>query len=386
MSRARAYLDHNATAPLRPAVAAAMARALTLPGNPVLGPRGGSRRPRRVEAARGAGRRARWAPGPSRWSSPAAGPKPRMPSCRALCGGAAAAAPRGSSRARPSTPASRRAIASRTGPSRSCRSTADGVIDLRVAGDAPRGAGGPAASWSRSRPPTTRPASIQPLADVAALARAHGRALVHTRRRAGGRQDPPRHAGARPRRADAVGAQARRRRRASARWCSRDGVTLDAAFLRGGGQERGLRGGTENLPAIVGFGEAAEIAARPSIGEAARLVGPARPDRGRRARPRARRRGVRRGRPAPAQHAQRSRCRAWTPPAALIVSRSRRRRGVVGLGLLVRQGRALARARRDGRRAGPRRRRAARQPRLEHGGRGCGMLPRRLRTGLAAPI
>ena len=32
------------------------------------------------------------------------------------------------------------------------------------------------------------------------------------------------------------------------------------ALLHGGAQERGLRGGTENLPAIVGFGAAAELA------------------------------------------------------------------------------------------------------------------------------
>ncbi|MEG9529687.1 MAG: aminotransferase class V-fold PLP-dependent enzyme, partial [Hyphomicrobiales bacterium] len=34
MSRARAYLDYNATAPVRPAVVEAVARALALPGNP----------------------------------------------------------------------------------------------------------------------------------------------------------------------------------------------------------------------------------------------------------------------------------------------------------------------------------------------------------------
>ncbi len=31
---ARSYLDHNATSPVRPEVAAAVARALSLPGNP----------------------------------------------------------------------------------------------------------------------------------------------------------------------------------------------------------------------------------------------------------------------------------------------------------------------------------------------------------------
>ncbi|MFC6048781.1 cysteine desulfurase, partial [Methylobacterium hispanicum] len=34
MSPERAYLDHNATSPVRPEVAAAVARALALPGNP----------------------------------------------------------------------------------------------------------------------------------------------------------------------------------------------------------------------------------------------------------------------------------------------------------------------------------------------------------------
>lgn len=43
--------------------------------------------------------------------------------------------------------------------------------------------------------------------------------------------------------------------------------------LRGGGQERGWRAGTENLPGIVGFGAAAEIAAKILFDEAVRLTG-----------------------------------------------------------------------------------------------------------------
>jgi cysteine desulfurase len=39
-----------------------------------------------------------------------------------------------------------------------------------------------------------------------------------------------------------------------------EGVTLDQAFVRGGGQESRQRCGTENLPGLVGLGEAARIA------------------------------------------------------------------------------------------------------------------------------
>lgn len=48
-------------------------------------------------------------------------------------------------------------------------------------------------------------------------------------------------------------------------------VEIDG-LVRGGGQERRRRGGTENVPAIVGFGVAAEIARREQEAEAARLL------------------------------------------------------------------------------------------------------------------
>lgn len=51
----------------------------------------------------------------------------------------------------------------------------------------------------------------------------------------------------------------------------RKGTRL-AAVTVGGGQERGLRSGTENLPAIVGMAKAAEIAAEEQAAEAARLA------------------------------------------------------------------------------------------------------------------
>jgi cysteine desulfurase len=52
-------------------------------------------------------------------------------------------------------------------------------------------------------------------------------------------------------------------------------VRRDAPFtalFRGSGHEHGRRGGTENLPGIVGFGVAAEAATRELASEPARLV------------------------------------------------------------------------------------------------------------------
>lgn len=51
----------------------------------------------------------------------------------------------------------------------------------------------------------------------------------------------------------------------------KDGVRIEP-LLHGGGQERGLRSGTENLPGIVGFGKAAEIAKREMQTESERLT------------------------------------------------------------------------------------------------------------------
>jgi cysteine desulfurase len=48
--------------------------------------------------------------------------------------------------------------------------------------------------------------------------------------------------------------------------------TKVGSFMHGGGQERGKRASTENVPAIVGFGKAAEIAQREMLEEAQKLT------------------------------------------------------------------------------------------------------------------
>jgi cysteine desulfurase len=50
----------------------------------------------------------------------------------------------------------------------------------------------------------------------------------------------------------------------------RNGVRIEA-LLHGGGQERSLRSGTENIPGLVGFGRAAEIVAEEMESESARV-------------------------------------------------------------------------------------------------------------------
>jgi cysteine desulfurase len=51
----------------------------------------------------------------------------------------------------------------------------------------------------------------------------------------------------------------------------KDGTRVEAV-VQGGGQERGLRSGSENMPAIVGFGTAAELAKAEMEAEGARLA------------------------------------------------------------------------------------------------------------------
>jgi cysteine desulfurase len=120
---------------------------------------------------------------------------------------------------------------------------------------------------------------LQPIKEAAAIAHQHG-AWFHT--------DAVQAAGRIPFDVDAldvdlatfsahkiygpkgIGALYVRRKPSSAKATGGERVTIDAE-IDGGGHERGLRSGTLNVPAIVGFGCAAEIALAEMAGEAARV-------------------------------------------------------------------------------------------------------------------
>ncbi len=98
---------------------------------------------------------------------------------------------------------------------------------------------------------------VQPVAEAAALAREHG-VLVHTDAVQGSGRIPVDFAALG---VDAMSLSAHKMGgpRGVGALVIRDGVTLPA-LIKGGGQERRRRGGTENVSGIAGFGAAAEAA------------------------------------------------------------------------------------------------------------------------------
>ncbi len=117
----------------------------------------------------------------------------------------------------------------------------------------------PACRWSPSCSPTTRPASFSRLPRSARLVKATGGILVVDAVQAAGRiplsiEDlgadfliVSSHKIGGPKGAGAL--------------IARGEILMPAALIRGGGQEKGHRSGTENPAAIAGFGVAARVAA-----------------------------------------------------------------------------------------------------------------------------
>ena len=145
--------------------------------------------------------------------------------------------------------------------------TAAGVVDLAALERLLAGRARPLVSLMLANNET---GVIQPVAEAAALVHAAG-GLLHVDAVQGAGPHRLRFQGARRRPDDAVVAQDRRpagRRRAdqARRRCSLD------PLIKGGGQERGARAGTENVAGIAGFGAAAEAVRQGWAEEAARMA------------------------------------------------------------------------------------------------------------------
>ncbi len=270
MSLERAYLDHNATSPVRPEVAAAVARALALPGNPSsVHAEGRAARAALDEA------RARLARLVGASASRVVFTSGGTEAANAVLSGALR---------RVGSPAPTRLLIGAT--EHPCVSaghrfpeaaievlpvTAAGVLDLDVLGSRLNALRDEAVLIS-VHAANNETGVVQPLGEIVALARRHGVALVHS--------DAVQAVGKIPLDFTALGLDALTlsgHKFAAPKGVGAlvlaEGVTLDAAFVRGGGQEARLRCGTEALPSLVGMGEAAVVVEQALAEEGVRLAG-----------------------------------------------------------------------------------------------------------------
>lgn len=257
MTSPRAYLDHNATSPVRPEVAAAVGRALMLPGNPSSVHAEGRAARMALETARdrvgrlvgaGAGRVVFTSGGTEAANAVLSGALTRagIPSATRLLIGATE---------HPCVSAGHRFAEDAVDV---ISVDGAGLIDLdALRGLLQRHAG--ASVLVSVHAANNETGVIQPLAEIVALARTHGAALVHS--------DAVQAVGKVPLDFSMLGLDALTlsgHKFAAPKGVGAlvlgEGVSLNAAFVRGGGQEGRLRCGTENLPGLVGMGEAAAIA------------------------------------------------------------------------------------------------------------------------------
>lgn len=269
-SGGRSYLDHNATSPVRPEVAVAVARALALPGNPSSIHEEGRAARQMLQAAR------------ARLAALLGGTPERI---TFTSGGTEAANTVLSGALRKTgLPAPTRLMISAT--EHPCvtvghRFAPDVVEVLPVDGTGLLRLDALAARLEACRDEAVlisvhaannETGVVQPLTEIVRLARGHGQALVHS--------DAVQAVGKIPLDFAALGLDALTLSghkfaapKGTGAMVLAEGVSLETAFLRGGGQEARQRCGTENLPGIAGMGEAAEIAHAALETEAARLSG-----------------------------------------------------------------------------------------------------------------
>jgi cysteine desulfurase len=268
--RARSYLDHNATAPIRPEVAEAVALASRLAGNPSSVHAEGRAARAAVEAARdkvarlvGAEpRNIIFTSGGTEAANAVLSPGLRRRSegspVRLLVGAGE----------HPCVLDGHRFAAEAVAP---IPLDEDGVVDLgwlearlgRAAGE------GALVSVQTANNET---GVLQPVAEAARLVHEHG-GLLHT--------DAVQAAGKIPLDIKALGADVLTLsahklggpKGVGVVVLASDNVELGDRLVRGGGQERGRRAGTENVAGIVGFGVAAELAGQDLESEAERLRG-----------------------------------------------------------------------------------------------------------------
>jgi cysteine desulfurase len=255
MDGAGAYLDYNATAPLRPSVRDAMVQAFAAPGNP--------------SSVHGYGRAARRLMEESREAVAALVGAPAEAVIFTSGGTEAnALAMTGWRCARRVVSAIEHPSILKYGDGPTVAVTADGRIDAAALGSLLSRLDGPALVAAMLVNNET--GVIQPIDDIVAVAKAHG-ALVHC--------DAVQAAGRMPvdivrLGVDSLALSAHKLggpTGVGALVLARTDVDLEP-LIRGGGQERSYRGGTENLAGIAGFAAAARAVAADAAAETGRVA------------------------------------------------------------------------------------------------------------------